>query len=125
MVGHDAPIATLAFSPAGNLLATADDDGTARLRDAETGVPLSAPLPHSSAVVAITFNSTGTLLAVGTRDGTVQLWDVPTAKPRQSAWSHGPGAITSLTFSPDGSRLAFTSDGSNEVRLVSPTGNGC
>ncbi len=90
MVGHDAPVSTLAFSPDGNLLATAADDGTTRLWDVETGLPFSAPLSHAGPVVAVAFDSMGKLLAVGTRAGTVQLWDVRPTKQRQFGWSYDP-----------------------------------
>src|SRR5262249_34484144 len=44
---HTGPVWALAISPDGARLASASDDGTARLWDAATGQPIGGPLHHS------------------------------------------------------------------------------
>ena len=65
---------TLAFSPDGKILATADCDGV-MLWDITTGKKRKA-LPGFGAVVyAVAFSPDGTLLATGSEDKTLRIWD--------------------------------------------------
>ena len=62
----------VAFSPDGNLLATADADGTVGLWNTATGQAI-ASLPADSGV-GVAFSPNGNLLASADADGTVQTW---------------------------------------------------
>jgi WD40 repeat protein/serine/threonine protein kinase len=110
----------LAFHPALPLLASACDDGTARLWDLETGraVVLRG---HTDKVYCVAFSPDGAILATGSEDTTIALWDT-----REGAPSDGVEELTrlrghdayvySLAFSPDGSRLVSGS-GDHTVRV--------
>ena len=71
---------------------------------------------HRRRINALAFTSNGGLLASGSDDKTVRVWDTETGeevamhRQYQFKWS-----IESLTFSPDGSKLAFVTVGRSGV----------
>jgi RNA polymerase sigma factor (sigma-70 family) len=67
----------LAFSPAGNHLATASADGAVRLWDVATGKSAADLKGAQGRVTALAFSADGKLLASGGIDTTVLLWKVP------------------------------------------------
>ncbi|HEV3295132.1 MAG TPA: PQQ-binding-like beta-propeller repeat protein, partial [Streptosporangiaceae bacterium] len=116
----------VAFSPSGNLLASADGDGTVRLWNPATGRAVGAPL-HASArhgVYGVAFSPDGRLLASAGGDGTVRLWDPATGRPVGKTL-HASGRTTArygvraVAFSPDG-RLLASGGADGTVRLWDP-----
>jgi WD40 repeat protein len=66
---------SLAFTPDGQILATASNDGTARLWEARSGRQLLT-VRHGSHVVSVAFSPDGKLLATGSADGKLRLFKV-------------------------------------------------
>jgi WD40 repeat protein len=108
------------LSPAGNLIARPQDDGTIRLFGSETELPRLRGFMRG--VPSVAFSPNGRLLAAGSLDGTVRVYDlyaVMTADDPDdpvmagtivldnTIGGHTMG-VTSVAFSPDGTLLATT-----------------
>ncbi|MEV6302180.1 hypothetical protein AB0M02_22380 [Actinoplanes sp. NPDC051861] len=78
--GHTNVVNDVTFSPRGDLLASASDDGTVRLWDPLTGLPAGGPLTgHEGTVSRLAFDPAGSTLAGAGDDGTVRLWKTTAA----------------------------------------------
>jgi WD40 repeat protein len=106
------------FSPDGNTLAVAGNDGTVRLWDMSTHQQLGAPLANSGLVFSMAFSPDGKILATGSQEGTVWLWDLRARRHLGSSLTHS-GPVETITFSADGQTLIASS--ANELRLWNVT----
>ncbi|MBM3739697.1 MAG: hypothetical protein FJW39_28355 [Acidobacteria bacterium] len=74
---HPGPVNHAAFSPDGRRVITASDDSTARVWEADTGAPISVPLPHNrQRVSAAVFAPDGLRVITAGYDNEVRLWEV-------------------------------------------------
>jgi WD40 repeat protein len=101
----------LSFSPDGKLLAAGQANGAVAILDAATGAQQRSLTGHTDIVVsrAVQFSPDGKTLATGSFDGTVRLWDPASGTQKAELDGHGL-RVLSLSFSPDGTKLASTSD---------------
>ncbi len=109
----------LAISPDGAWIAASSSDSTIRLWSSITQREIRVLRGHTGAVYSIGFSPDSRMLISGGADGTVRIWDIRsgasllvlngTSKDNPSlprATAVPLPAVTSVTFSPDGSRVA-------------------
>ncbi|MBI3928021.1 MAG: caspase family protein [Armatimonadetes bacterium] len=108
--GHSESIKDVDYSADGAYLATAAEDGTAKIWDARTGkvlLTLVDPAAQGAYVTDVEFHPGGRQLATGSGDGCVRIWDAATGelvrKWRCDAEEYG--APLRLAFSPSGDAL--------------------
>jgi WD40 repeat protein len=113
--GHQGPVWQAAFSPDGQIIASAADDGTVRLWDKQ-GDPIGQPFQgHQGLVHSVAFSPDGQYLVSGGGDNTIRLWDKQGNLIGQPFQSYH-GKVLSVAFSPDGQYIASGGD-DKRVRL--------
>lgn len=102
----------VAYSPVLDLIATAHDDGSARVWHGDE--PMFTLSGHTQDVWAVAFSPNGRHIATASSDGTARVWDV---RGRQLMTLEGHGrTVWDVAFSPDGMRLVTaSSDGTARV----------
>lgn len=110
-----ASIQEIAFSPDGQMLASASYDRTVWLWDLASGRVIWQLKGHMSRVNCVAFSPNGRLLASGSHDHTVRLWEVSSGREMGRLSGHT-FAVSCVAFSPDG-RLLASGSGDYTVRL--------
>ena len=108
LIGHTAPVRSLAFSPDGGKLASGDNRGVVRIWKMPDGELLIDRKRHSHALRALAFAFDGTL-ASGSEDGRVVFWDAATWAEERSVMLDDNSPVRGLSFLPDDRTLATAS----------------
>ena len=111
---HSSGYAAVAFSPDGQWLVTASDDGTARLWDVASGQNLRG-FVEGSGVYAVAFTPDGKFVVTGGEGLVAHLWDAQTGAEVQHFAGHT-GALRTVVVSPDGQYI-LTASQDNTARL--------
>jgi len=105
---HDAQIWSVTYSPDGRRIATASQDKTAKIWDAETGLLLLTLTGHTDSVNGIVYSPDGKRIATTSDDHTAKVWDASTGEELLTLSGHTDWVFR-VAFSPDGKRLVTTS----------------
>ncbi|GAA5994291.1 WD40 repeat domain-containing protein [Rhodotorula paludigena] len=80
-------ITAVAWDPSGSLLATATEDGIARIWTVSGDLHLVLSM-HQRSITALKWSPSGTMILTGSLDQTVCLWEVSSGKVRQQFSTH-------------------------------------
>lgn len=116
LTGHDGPIIAAAFSPDGQLVATASLDGTARIWSVRDGSTVAILKGHGNELKTVAFSPDGQSVLTASRDGTARIWNVLDGKERFVLKGHS-GAVNSAQFSPNGLYVLTASTEDRTARL--------
>ncbi len=120
--GHDAQIWSVAFSPDGTKLASASQDGTAKIWDTASGKELLLFQGHGAVGInSIAFGPDGNRVTTADDNGRVKVWDTATGQELLSLSGHI-GLVADVVFSPDGQHLA--SAGADTTAILWDAGTG-
>ncbi len=120
--GHTGRIMAAAYSPDGQRLATASDDGTAKVWDSATGKELlSLPTQATRGRHGMAFSPDGKRLATASGFGDVKVWDTRSGQELLLLHGHSDW-ISAVAFSPGGTRLITGSEDRTAIVWDSTTG---
>jgi WD40 repeat protein len=137
--GHSDSVSSVAFTPDGRRIASADSDGAVKVWDAVTGKEILTLNGHTGIVTSVAFSPDGRRIASAGSDGRVWVWDAvvrqqshspesearrlfiqavldPWAGQRTLFLNRHKSGVRSVAFSPDGRRIASAgNDGAVKV----------
>ena len=116
LTGHGSYVTAIAFSPDDSTVATASNDRSARTWDAATGEPLSVLRGHDSWISGLAFPRADVIATAGA-DGDVRLWR--TGETQLASFTPR-GEPDTVTFSPDGARVAAATTRGVDLRPWKP-----
>jgi WD40 repeat protein len=106
--GHPGTVQSVAFSPAGERLASASWDGTVKVWGTLTGREERTLQGHTGPVFGVAYSPDGRRLASASVDKAVKVWDADTGREVFSLQGHST-PLSAVAYSPDGRHLASAS----------------
>jgi WD40 repeat protein len=103
---HDGDVNGVAFSPDGQLLATASTDGSAQVWEVASGLH-RVQVAHDAMVRSVVFSPDGQMLATASADMSARVWEVGSGQERARV-THS-DYVRGVAFSSDGRLLATAS----------------
>lgn len=115
--GHQLPIAGIAYSANGLLIASASWDLTARVWDATTGKELQVLRgAHTAPLVGVAISPDGSQVATASADKTIGLWDAGTGKLIRRIAGHERGLFAVKFYQPLGSSVVVSASADRTIR---------
>jgi WD40 repeat protein/serine/threonine protein kinase len=105
---HDSAVLWGEFSPDNTRVVTASNDGAARVWNANSGKPVTAPLRHPAAVFHASFSPDGQRVVTACGDGAARVWDAASGESLGAPLKHN-RRVQRAAFSGDGRRLLTAS----------------
>lgn len=105
--GHSSGVNRVAFSPNGEIIASASDDGSIKLWQPD-GTLLRTLKGHTSEVWGVAFSRDGEIIASASDDNTIKLWQ-PNGSLLHTITGHS-DEVNGIAISPDGQTIVSGSD---------------
>ncbi len=116
-----ATVYKVAFSPDGNTIVAAGEDGIVRQLDSQKLTPKGPLLQgHQGKVLSVAYSGDGARIASGDTTGAIRLWDAKTGRQIGEPLAGHTLPVTSLAFSPDG-RLLVSGSGDRTLQMWDTT----
>ena len=116
---HTSAVFKVAYSPDGKQIASASEDNTARIWDANDGHTLHILTGHTDWVRSLAYSPDGKFLATASADHTIRIWNTETGDSIAVLKGHK-SHVNAVAFSPDGK---FLVSGSGDMNLFYGGGN--
>jgi hypothetical protein len=116
---HTDWVTAVAFSPNGQMLASADRNGGISVWDPDNAQELFTLSGHKSAVTSLSWRGDSKLLASSSEDGAVKLWEMKEGKQVKD-WSAHAGGARSVSYAHDGRLVSCGRD--NAVAIWNAAG---
>jgi WD40 repeat protein len=114
----------LEFSPTGDRLATAGEDGSIMIWAPASGMRIGSCLGHTDEVFSLDYSPDGKRLLSASKDGSVRIWDAVSFECLMTMTEHD-GFAVCARFSPDGQIVASCGDDRTVVlRFANTEGSG-
>ncbi|KAL4758983.1 snoRNA-binding rRNA-processing protein PWP2 [Aspergillus foveolatus] len=117
--GHLDSMNALAYSPDGQRIVTAADDGKIKVWDVKSGFCLVTFTEHTSGVTACQFSKKGNVLFTSSLDGSVRAWDLIRYRNFRTFTAPSRLSFSSLAVDPSGEVICAGSPDSFDIHVWS------